>query len=233
MQNKGEIPWYWEGTYLFEKMDDQARHAVLGKSHRQIFRKGATIFRADDPANQVFFLEKGLVRIFNLSAQGSETVFWLCIDGEIFGAGGISGCARQSVFGQALDHSVIHSLKREDFEDMIHRYPQLGINVITLMGARLRLACDAVIEKTASTTDIRLARGLLRLSRNFGSWDGEEIIFRKQFTHQELGYMVGASRQTINRALNAFARRQLIRFEKRTLVIRNVDALASMTTTVE
>lgn len=221
-------PWYWDRANWFDGTQPAVRSAFLDLAERRDYRRGTHIFRATDPANRIFFLERGMVKIYHLAPQGTLTIFWFCAPGDIFGAGGIAGSLEQSVYGQAVEQSVVYVISRDDFERLLHVHPQLGVNALRLMAARLRVACDAVTDKTTQRTPARLARILLRLAKHWGEPSGSEIRFRVRITHQELANMMGACRQTVNRELNCFVDQGLIRFDGRTIVVLKAGALASV-----
>lgn len=221
----GDIPWYWNQHDLFEGVQG-ARGPFLMQAERLEFRRRQTIFSAGSDATHVYYLERGTVKIFQLSPQGDVTIFWFCSAGDLFGAGGISGSAQQAVFAQATERSVVYALPRSAFEELLHAYPQLGINVIRLVGARLRLACDAATDNATRRVDARLARTLLRLAQQWGKQSGAQVHFGAPITHQELSNMVGASRQTVNRLLSDFARAGWLGFNGRKLVLLQPSELA-------
>lgn len=218
-------PWYWKKVNLFDEADAQARQAFFQRAERHEYRKGQHLFRADDPATRVFFLESGVVKIYHLSSQGAVTVFWFCVPGDLFGAGGITGSFEQSVYGQAVERSAVFTIARPGFEQVLKAHPQLAINVIRLMGARLRLACDALTDKVSLKTSGRLARLLLRLAQNWGYPSVNGIELRVKITHQELANMIGASRQRVNETLQEFQRKNWIRVNGRMITIASPEEI--------
>lgn len=220
-----DIPWYWNRAELFDGVEE-ARGVFIASAERLEFRRGQTIFSADDHAKQVYFLELGTVKIYHLSGQGETTIFWFCVPGDIFGAGGISGAEKQSVYGQATERVVVYALQRTIFESILRAYPQLALNVLKFVGGRLRLACDAVADNVTLRTDARLARVLLRLAQQWGRQASNELRFGAPITNQELANMVGASRQTVNRILKEFERVSWLCFDGRKIVLTNLEALS-------
>lgn len=226
MNGTAAEPWYWQNFDLFEHTASTVREAFFAGAQIHEVRRGEVLFRADDPAVRVYWLDQGLVKIFHLSPLGEIITFWFCVPGDPFGAGGISGAEEQAVFAQALERSVVYSVGREEFEALVRAHPQLGLNMIKLVSARLRLACDGLADRITRRTDARLARVLLRLGRNWGEGHEEGGRFRVRITHQELGQMVGACRQTISRTLNDFERQRLVRTERRQLIVTDVAGLS-------
>lgn len=220
-----DIPWYWKPFDLFAGAPREARALMERSSELRVYERGEGIFSADDPARHVFLLDSGLVKIFHLSTQGEVIIFWFCMPGDWFGAGGISGAEEQAVYGQAVERSTVRVLARADFEQLLLAHPRLALNMIRQVSARLRIACDTLVEKTVQQTDARLAGILLRLGRNCGEPRGNEVPFRVSITQQELADMVGACRQTVNRILNRFQAVGLLRFEGRRLVLMDPAGL--------
>ncbi len=218
-------PWYWKKVNLFDEADSQARQAFFQCAERHEYRKGQHVFRADDPATRVFLLESWVVKIYQLSPQGAVTIFWFCVPGDLFGAGGITGSFEQSVYGQAVERSTVFTIPRKAFEQVLKAHPQLAINVIRLMGARLRLACDAMTDKVSLKTNVRLARLLLRLAQNWGYPCGKRIELRVKITHQELANMIGASRQRVNESLQVFQRRGWVSVDGRRITIASPEEI--------
>lgn len=223
----GEVtPWYWNKVNLFDHVSPEGRRAFLQRSERREYKRGEHIFRAKDLANRVFFLEGGLVKIYHLSARGAVTIFWFCAPGDLFGAGGIAGSTEQSVYGQSVDRSIVFTIFRTAFEEVLQEHPGIAMNVIKLMAARLRLACDAMTDNVTQRVEARLARVVLRLARNWGDPTPSGVRFRVRISHQELANMIGASRQTVNRALGDFKREGWINQDGRVLVLTDSEGLA-------
>lgn len=221
-------PWYWKKVNLFDGADDAARQTFFQHAEKFEYRKNDHIFRADDEGKRVFFLEEGIVKIYHLSPEGEPAIFWFCVPGDLFGAGGISGSLHQSVYGQAVEPSIVYAIPRSSFERVLKAHPQLAINVIRLMGARLRLACDSMTDLVSRKTDIRLARLLLRLAYNWGQPSPRGVELRVAITHQEMANMIGACRQTVNETLHDFCGQRLIVMNGRRITILSPEHLQEL-----
>lgn len=221
-------PWYWHRLTLFDNAPRAAREAIEAISDEIVLHNQQMVFRADDPPDRVYLVEEGLIKVFNLAPQGEMIILWFCGVEEPFGAGGIAGVGQQSVFAQAVGHTRIRAMSRDDFERVIEQHPRLALNTIRLVSGRLRLACDALVENITHSPDKRLARMLLRLACQCATPTEAGLQFRIRLTHQELAQMVGSSRQTVNRVLGQYAQQGLIEVEQRLLLIRQPNALAEL-----
>lgn len=217
--------WYWSRVGLFDGVDESARDLFLRHTTRRALRKGQHVFRADDEASQVFYLAEGMVRVYDVTPTGELTIFWYCVSGELFGAGGITGAIRQSVNAQAISPCVVHSMPRSMFEQMLKLHAPLAVNSLKLMGARLRLACDTILDMRSQKTPNRVARALLRIAHNCGSPTDEGIRLDAPITHQEIGNIVGSCRQTVTEVLKDLEQRGLIMQRTRQITIVAPDDL--------
>lgn len=220
-----QTPWYWERVSLFDGVEASAKELFLRHATMHSYRRGQHVFREDDDANQVFYLHEGMTRIYRLSPDGDLTVYWFCIAGELFGAGGITGCRNQAVNSQAITKSTVYVMLRPVFEQMLTLHPKIAYNALKLMGARLRLACDTIVDMRSQKTNTRVALALLRLSHNCGVHVGNAVKIDAPITHQEIANMVGACRQTVTEVLRELEGNGLVRQEGRQLLITNVAAL--------
>ena len=220
MSTEKAAPWYWEPFDLFDSSSAEASAAFFSLTAEQRYGKGDYILMANDPGRRIFFLESGIVKIFNLSPSGTQTIFWYCTKGDVFGAGAISGSPLQSVYAQAVEACKVHFITRSDFEAVMKQYPQIAINMVRLMSARLRLACDALVDFSHHTAESRLARVLLRLAHHYGTTvAANHLELGIRISHQELADMIGSTRQTVNTLLHDFSAQGWINLNGRNVVI--------------
>lgn len=225
--------WYWRTVDLFERTDPEVETRFRNESSQRSFARGDTIFFSDDVADRVFYLDRGMVKIEHISPTGQTSIFWFCVPGDLFGAGGISGSVRQSVYAKALESTEVLVLSRRNFERMILDHPQLGLNVIRFLSGRLRLACDSMSE-VSERASLRVGRVLLRLAKSCGKWSADdEVAFSARVSHQEIADMVGCTRQTVNEVLQALAQRKILRVEKRIIYIRQIERLQTIVENAE
>lgn len=222
-------PWYWESFDLFKDAGADARTAFFDLTVKRKYARGDYIVMANDAGRRVFFLEEGIVKILNLTPNGVQTIFWFCVPGDVFGAGAISGSPYQSIYAQAVEACKVHFISRIDFERVMKEHPQIAINMIRLLGARLRLACDSMVDVSAHKAEARLARVLLRLAHSYGMGARGQVEIRVKVSNQELADMIGSSRQTVNTLLHEFADSGWISLKGRTFSIVSEGDLQEMT----
>lgn len=228
-----DFPWYWRPVDLFERTNPNVQQRFRAESSRRLFARGDTLFLSDDVADRVFYLVEGMVKIEHILPSGQTSIFWFCVPGDLFGAGGISGSLRQSVYAKALETTEVLVLSRRNFERIILDHPQFGLNVIRFLSGRLRLACDSMSEVNQRAS-LRVGRVILRLAESCGKWTPDsEVVLNARVSHQEIGDMVGCTRQTVNEVLQALSRRGILRVEKRIIYIRQIERLRNIVENAE
>jgi CRP-like cAMP-binding protein len=219
------VPWYWKKLDLFDDVGETARREFFKHTERHDYHKGQHIFMSQDPATKIFYLDQGLVKIYDLTEDGTASIYWFGVPGDVFGMGALCGSATQMVFAQSVEPVRLFAIERTMFERILQNYPKLALNVIRLMGARLRLACDSVTDLSSRRTDRRLARLLLRVAENCGRLAGSSIELGSHITHQEFANMIGACRQTITGILQSFRDLGFIDMTGRAITILAIDDL--------
>lgn len=219
------MPWYWNHSDLFAGVDQRARGDFLAASECLEFKRGRHIFRARDPAAYAYFLQRGIVKIYDLTATGSVTLFWFCIPGDILGPGAITGTEEQAVYAQVVSDATVLAIKRADLEQVLSANPQLALNMVRLVGSRLRLVSEMMVDSQCLRAEERLARLLLRLAQNWGVLAPTGVQLPIHIPHQELANMIGSCRQTVNTILREFQSAGLLTVERRTITLTDTTSL--------
>jgi len=222
------IPWYWDRIDLFAGVDPRARGDFLALAEGLQFKKGRHIFRAQDKATHAYFLQSGAVKVYDLNPNGLVTLFWFCLPGDLLGPGAITGTQFQGVNAQVVADATVLAIRRTDLEEVLCANPRLALNLIRVVGSRLRLVSEMMIDAQAFRAEQRLARLLLRLARNWGLLSQSGIELPLKLPHHELANMVGSCRQTVNTLLRQFQVDGLIAVDKRTITLANIPALQAL-----
>lgn len=219
------MPWYWDRADLFAGVDQRARGDFLAMSECLEYKRGRHIFRATDQATHAYFLQRGIVKIYDLTASGMVTLFWFCIPGDILGPGAITGTNEQAVYAQVVSDATVLAIKRADLEEVLCANPKLALNMVRLVGSRLRLVSEMMADAQCLRAEERLARLLLRLAQNWGVLAPTGVQLPIHIPHQELANMIGSCRQTVNTILKEFQNSGLLAVERRTITLTDTAGL--------
>jgi CRP/FNR family cyclic AMP-dependent transcriptional regulator len=124
-----------------------------------------------------------------------------------------------------MEDTVVLTLPRSAYLDHLRRCPQLALNVMRTLSTRLRSTTDQAGSLAFLDVYRRVARKLLELAEGHGVTEAEGVRIAVPLTQQELATMVGATRESTNKALAAFRRQGLIRLRRGQIIVVNPQAL--------
>jgi len=169
-----------------------------------------TIFRQGDPANAVFYIEKGNVRITVVSDQGKEAVIAMLGAGEFFGEGCLAGQEVHMASATAVGEAVIASIDKATMVRVLHEQPGLSAMFMSfLLSRNVQIEAD-LVDQLFNSSERRLARLLLLLA-NFGKDPKMETVIPK-ISQETLAAKVGTTRSRINFFMNKFRKLGLIEY---------------------
>ena len=188
-------------------------------------KRGATIFDKGDPGTTLFAVHSGTVKIGAPSPDGREAVLNLMREGEIFGEIALLDGRPRTAGAVAMTDCELMVIERRDFVALVHEYPEVALKLIEVLCARLRLQSERFEEATFLNLAARLAKTLLRLAADA---DPKTANGKLAITQRELSQMVGMSRESTNKQLRAWVKRQWLRLERGSIVVLKPDALAAI-----
>ena len=193
----------------------------LEKIKKLIFEKAAekgdTIVREGEPAEVLYFVADGVVKIFKTSAEGKEQILTLVRPGESFNDVPVfEGVSLASA--QAMMPATLYGLRKSDFHSILTDYPQLALNAIQVMAKRVELLIALVEDLSFRQVTGRVARILYDYAR------GQDED-RPRLTQQEMAAMAGTAREMVGRSLRILEEEGTIRLERNRIVIANEAAL--------
>ncbi|MEW6545733.1 MAG: Crp/Fnr family transcriptional regulator [Bacillota bacterium] len=223
----------WTDEQVWEiplTLDEQEENAFCRKATRVFYPRGHVIFAPGDEAGRVYFIHTGVVKICWLSPRGHAVTMAIRYPRELFGLAEALCCLDRKCYAQALENTECYVIRRPEFELLLREEPDLCLKVARVLAARLRQAQLSICDFVRYQVPARLALLLLRLAYQHGTPSKEGIELRWSLTHQEIAFMVGASRQSVTSAFNAFKKHRLIRVERDRVQILNPQALAEWIT---
>jgi CRP-like cAMP-binding protein len=172
------------------------------------YRKDAIVFSQGDPADAVFFIESGKVKLTIVSEQGKEAVVAMLGTNDFFGEGCLAGQAQRIATVATMTDSVIVRLEKAAILRVMHQEPAFsGMFIAHLLARAVRVEADLVAQ-LFNSSEKRLARMLLLLA-NFGKDEKPEPILAK-ISQETLGDMIGTTRSRVSFFMNKFRKLGLI-----------------------
>ena len=204
---------------LFAGLPDEEIERLGALLRPRRYRRGEVIFLEGDQGTSLCLIAEGRVRIQLTSADGREVVITVYGPGEIFGELALLDGEPRSADAIAQDAARVFWLQRDDFAAFLDNHPSAAMTMLASLSRRLRHTTRVVQDATFRDVPSRLARVLLDLATRHGRPVEHGILIDTRVTQGELAAMVGASRETVNRALRGFEQRDLFRWEANRILI--------------
>jgi adenylate cyclase len=216
-------------TPLFAGLSPKLAAALRQRVHRRSFAVGAYLAREGEPANSVFVIERGLVRITRTSRHGRELVLRLLGAGDTLGELGVldAGGVR-TADAIAAEPTTCVMLSRDDLHAAIRSTPELGLRLMASLVAHVRRKDDELADIAYLDVPGRIARKLLELAGRHGEPVAEGVRIGIRVPQAELAAMVGSSRENVNRALAQLAGLGALTIDRGHITILDVGRLRSM-----
>lgn len=184
------------------------------------YPKGSVILFQDDPGDSLYILRTGRVKVVLIGEDGREVILGVLEPGAHFGELALIDDQPRSAHVIAMQDAHLLILRREDFRRRVDANPSVAWALLCELSRRLRRADEKIGGLVLLDVPGRIARLLLDLSTEAGG-----ALIEKALTHQTIAQMIGASRETVSRAMKEFQEAGLIRVERRRIAVANRDAL--------
>jgi CRP/FNR family cyclic AMP-dependent transcriptional regulator len=210
---------------LFRELDDEAAAALQASLTESRLRRGEVLFREGDSGDKLFIVTEGKVKLGKSSSDGRENLLAILGPGQMFGELSLFDPGPRSATVTAVTDCVMQSLSHDELLEWLTGRPAVARGLLAQLGSRLRKANDVVADLVFSDVPGRVAKALLDLASRFGRTADDGVHVHHDLTQEELAQLVGASRETVNKALADFASRGWLRLEPRSVVILDPDRL--------
>lgn len=194
-------------------------------SHK-VFKKGEYIYLPDEQADRLYFLTEGRVKIGSYADSGKEITKAILNKGEVFGELSLIGEEKRRDFAYAMEDTSLCILTVVDMKALMRDHNALNLFLMKIMGSRMlemEQRLEALVFKDSRT---RIIEFLHSLATTKGQRVGYEQVVRKFMTHQEIANLTATSRQTVTTVLNDLRNKNILTFDRRRLLVRDMELLA-------
>ncbi|QYJ05855.1 Crp/Fnr family transcriptional regulator [Nocardioides panacisoli] len=188
-------------------------------------RRGEVLFHEGDAGDRLYIVIEGKVKLGRSSADGRENLLAILGPGQMFGELSLFDPGPRSATVTAVTDSNFASLTHDDLLKWLDGRPMVANSLLGQLASRLRKANDVVADLVFSDVPGRVAKALIDLADRFGRTADDGVHVHHDLTQEELAQLVGASRETVNKALADFASRGWVRLEPRSVVIHDIERI--------
>jgi CRP/FNR family cyclic AMP-dependent transcriptional regulator len=202
--------------------------ALAGRLRRRVYRAGEPIIGPETPAERIYLVLAGRVRLFHRGPDGREVTVAVVGRGRIFGVSALLGQEQDGPLAEAAVDTLVCAAEAPAFLQLVAEHPSLMLRLAAQLGQRLIEVEQQLDHLASSDTRTRLVRALCQLAGQDGDQlpAGERRI-RTRPTHAEWARQIGASRETVTRLLGRLEDEGHIRRDRRHIVVRNPTGLAN------
>ena len=207
---------------IFGQLPPNAIAQFAAYSTRRRVPRGTTIFSKGDPGSSLIAVLDGCVRISMPTADGHEVVLSMVQRGEIFGEMGLLDGQPRSADATAVYDCELMVIDRRDFVPFMRSQPDIPIQLIAILCARLRRANEQIEDAMFVSLAVRLAKALLTFAQiDFDNVKPAEVVI----TQHELSEMAGVSRENANKQLRVWEKKRWIQLARGRIRIVDPGAL--------
>ena len=199
---------------------------MAGKHEFLHFKKDDFIYIPDAQADYIYMIAHGRVKIGHYLEDGKEVVSSILTAGEIFGELALAGEVTRRDFAQVMDDKTsICPLNIEELKQLMYGDKELSFKILKLVGLRLmklERKLELLVFKDARTR-------IIEFLKEAASWKGQKVGFETmiptKLTHKDIASLTGTSRQTVTSILNELKEKNLIYFDRKKILVRDLDNL--------
>ncbi|GAA3815845.1 Crp/Fnr family transcriptional regulator [Cellulomonas soli] len=210
---------------MFAGLDPAASAALIESMKTLDVARGDVIFHEGEPGDRLYVVRSGKIKLGRRSNDGRENLLAVLGPGEMFGELSLFDPGPRTATATVVADTTLLELGHQDLVAWLDAQPTVAQHLLQALARRLRRTNEALADLVFSDVPGRVAKALLDLSTRFGEEVDEGIRVAHDLTQEELAQLVGASRETVNKALADFAARGWVRREGRAVVLLDADRL--------
>ena len=211
---------------LFTALDEAAAVSLRASMDSVKIAKGSILFKEGDEGEHLYVIIDGKLKLGTSSGDGRENLLSILGPGEMFGELSLFDPGPRTSTATAVTDAKLLSLSHEKVIPWLKQNPEVSLQLLTRLSQRLRRTNEAVGDLVFSDVPGRVAKALIDLGDRFGKSIPEGLLVNHDLTQEELAQLVGASRETVNKALADFAGRGWLKLDGRSVLIADVDRLS-------
>ena len=217
--------WFLENINLQHIFCPNKKHQLGEKTHFD-FTSNSYIYLPDEPAQNIYLINEGRIKIGTYGEDGKEITKAILGPGEVFGEMALMGQESRRDFAYVMSDVSLCTLERSDLSAMLRERNDLQMFFMRMIGKRtlqLEQRLESLVFKSSKA---RILEFLIALAKDKGRDVGLEREVRNMLTHKEIADLTATSRQTVNAVMNDLRKRNVITFNRRRMLVRDMEQLA-------
>jgi CRP-like cAMP-binding protein len=215
---------FWRAG-LFQGVERSAVSALTKQLPLVDFPRGHVIFAEGEPGDRLYIIISGKVKIGRGYPDGRENLLTITGPSDMFGELSIFDPGPRTSSATTITEVRAVSMDRDALRAWIADRPEIAEQLLRVLARRLRRTNNNLADLIFTDVPGRVAKQLLQLAQRFGTREGDAMRLTHDLTQEELAQLVGAARETVNKALSDFAHRGWIQLDSKSLLICDSERL--------
>ena len=189
-----------------------------------------------DPALALFAIVRGRLKVASCGPDGRDTVLGIMAEGEVFGEVALIDGGTRSATCTAIEPCELLAIERLQFMELLEQSPAIAVKLLHVLAGRLRRLSQRSEDAAFLDVPSRLARSLLDLATRFGERrrsPASGICITLKLSQQELGDLVGATRESVNKHLADWTRQGFLTLQGGRMVISDIESVRRLARVAE
>lgn len=205
--------------WMFRELAESELELLAGSAVRRQRQKGGYVFCQGDRTEELFLLKSGRVRLVKYLDSGGEITLDIRKAGDFIGENMLSAEAFYPVTAVCMENTLTCGFSKKQFEEIIMRFPNIGLQVIRNMSECISQLTSRVGSMASTTIEEKLHSVLLNIASQHGRTTSAGLAIDFPLTHEELGFLIGAHRVSVTRAMKNLKDQGRVRENGRRLVV--------------
>jgi CRP/FNR family transcriptional regulator, cyclic AMP receptor protein len=211
---------------LFKDLTKEEMQPIVDLAKNRLYLQGTHVFMHGDPMTNVYFIQKGKIKIYRTDLQGREQIINVFGNGEMFPHHGFFRKDNYPAHAEVMEDANLIYIPIHSFEDFLYTHPETCVKLFSVLGEKILELQNRLEEKMLHNTYEQIIMLLLRLAKSNGTKNNDdETRLTVQFTNRELANMIGSSRETVSRTLTQLKKKNFIDTDMDGYLIMNTSAL--------
>ena len=210
---------------LFEALDEDGATALQSRMTEVKLGRGERLFAEGDEGDRLYVVLDGKIKLTRAAPDGRENLLSVVGPGEMFGELSLFDPRPRTASATAITDAQLAALAHDKLLVWLTGRPEVALHLLRALAQRLRRANDVMADLVFTDVPGRVAKQLLDLADRFGEWQDDGLHVNHDLTQEERAQLVGASRETVNKALADFVTRGWIHLSARSVVLLDTDRL--------
>ncbi|MFO7526815.1 MAG: Crp/Fnr family transcriptional regulator [Ignavibacteriaceae bacterium] len=198
---------------IFSDLNEESLTRVADSGVLQSFKKDSVILSEEEAGNALFVIASGKVKIVRSDSDDKEVILAILNESDFFGEMALLDGFNRSANVIAMQDSKLFIIQRNEFLDLLRKFPDVSIALLQELSTRLRASSMKIKALSLKDAEGKVATVLLQLADDIGKIKQGVVEIEKLPFQHELANMAGTSRETISRTLHSFAKKGLVELD--------------------